>query len=170
MRYFNVFSIACLPVALSLAACSAKEDPPAGCFSFDYANYMASTTPTLDANVMPIFVTCAVAVSCHGGGAHPPNLGGMQNGAPVSSATVKTGLLNVDSTEVPLMKYVVPGKPKDSYLMRKVESPNPGCGLMCTPPVGVANGCSTRMPSGVDEPLPAAQVTTIRDWIKSGAN
>ena len=45
------------------------------------------------------------------------------------------------------MKYVVPGAPQDSYLMRKIESANPGCGLTCMSP-GTPGGCKTRMPSG----------------------
>ena len=170
MRYLNAFAIACLPLALSAAACSSAEDPPASCNLFNYNGFMAGATArTLDADVFPILsntTSCATVLSCHGGTAHPPSLGG----AGVTAATVRAGIVGVNSTEVPTMKYVVPGAPQESYLMRKLESTNPGCGLMCTPPVGVPDGCSTRMPSGMANGLPADQIAIIRDWIKQGAN
>ena len=157
VRYLNVFSIACLPLALSLAACSAKEDPPpAGCSNFNYTGYTASSAPTLEADVMPIFTpTCAVAIACHGGGAHPPNLGGMQNGMPVSSATVKAGLLNITSTEVLSMKYVVPGAPEDSYLMRKSRARILAAGsTACRPEPLAAARPACRRQSTIRSPRP----------------
>lgn len=124
--------------------------------------------PTLAANVLPIFGTnCAISLACHQmGSTHPPNLGGMG----VAAATVAAGIVGVNTTEVATMKYVVAGQPQNSYLMHKVEVPNPGCGLACKPPADMAAGCSTRMPSGTDVPLSDADIGTIRDWIKAGAN
>lgn len=62
-------------------------------------------------------------------------------------------LVNVPSTEVPALLRVQPGNPGNSYLIQKIEG---------TAAVG------GRMPLG-GQPLPAATIAAIRQWITDGA-
>ena len=177
MRYFKFLSMACVPVAVLLAACSSTDTPKttgsggagggAGCTHFNYSTRMAQATPlTLTTNVMPIFsASCALGVPCHGNGSHAPNLGGMG----VAAADIYAAIVDVNSTEVTTMKYVAKSDPQNSYLMRKVEQGDPGCDLACMNPAGTPSACKTQMPNG-GVPLPPADQETIRSWIKQGAN
>jgi hypothetical protein len=173
VRYPHLFSILSLPLALSVASCSGDDSKPGtttgggNCAHFNYATYMASATPVpFDTQVVPLMnLTCALGVACHSmGSSHPPALGGTGS----TPASIKAAIVGINSTEVASMKYVVAGDPQNSYLMRKIEEENPGCGLMCTPPAASPMGCSTRMPS-LAPALTAAEQTTFRDWIKQGA-
>jgi hypothetical protein len=172
VRYSKILSIACLPIALSVAACSSDDKAnttsgTGGCMTFNYSNYMAGTAPlTLAANVMPIFTaSCSLGVPCHTDGSHPPNLGGMT----ATAMSISAAIVDVNSTEVPTMKYVAKGSPQNSWLMRKLEDANPGCGLSCTNPTGFPAGCASQMPSGGPPFLSTGDQTTIRDWIAQGA-
>jgi hypothetical protein len=130
----------------------------------------ASTTVTLANDVIPIFnaAGCTAAAACHAKGTTtPPVLGDVPPGMTTTPADVSANIVGVAAGEVPSMQLVAPGDPEHSYLMRKVESDNPGCGLMCTS--SVAGGCATRMPSALP-PLSAMQQGVIRDWIKAGAH
>ncbi|MEM1008150.1 MAG: hypothetical protein AAGJ35_04020 [Myxococcota bacterium] len=77
---------------------------------------------------------------CHG---RPPSLNA--NSSPASLINVNSSYQN--------KKYVVPGKPEESYLMDKIEKQNPGKGR--------------RMPTS--GPLPSAEIEIIRNWICQGA-
>jgi hypothetical protein len=172
VRYFQILSFACLPLAISAASCSSDSNPPTtpGCNNFNYATYMpASTSLTLANDIMPIFAAnCALATACHSKGtAMPPVLGDVPGMMTTTAADVSAAIVGVKSVEVPALNFVTAGDPQNSYLMRKVESDNPGCGLACTstPPAG----CMTRMPNGAT-PLSAADQGKIRDWIKAGAH
>jgi hypothetical protein len=92
----------------------------------------------------------------------------MMAGATVTAASLSAALVNVPSEEVPNMKYVVPGAPHDSYLLRKLDEPNPGCGLSCM--TSVAKGCETQMPNGNAPLMPTQALNTIRDWVIQGAH
>jgi hypothetical protein len=134
---------------------------------FDYSSYTpGATMRTLATDVMPIFQTnCAISTACHSkGSVNPPILGDVAGS--VTAADVSAAIVNVNSVEVPMLKFVAAGDPQNSYLMRKVEDMNPGCGLTCTSTP--ATGCMTQMPSG-SPPLSAGDQSIIRDWIKQGA-
>jgi hypothetical protein len=70
--------------------------------------------------------------------------------------TAYASLVGVKSTESALNR-VEPGKPDDSYLVRKIEGTH-----------AAAGGTGDRMPAG-GGPLPAAKIEMIRAWIEQGA-
>jgi hypothetical protein len=172
VQYSQIFSIACLTLGLSAVSCASSDPAPAaGCTSFDYAKYTAGTVQRTAADVLAITnadATCGTT-ACHANPANPPALA--SSGAMMVTAdSIKAAMVNVTSKEVALMKYVVPGDPEHSYLMRKLDDPNPGCGLTCVPPSTIyPAACSTRMPQGTVDGLPEAQRSVIRDWILQGA-
>jgi hypothetical protein len=73
--------------------------------------------------------------------------------------------LGRNSEQLPSRKYVVPGKPEESYLMNKIDGSNDCSGFMC---VGAA-GCGVQMPQ-LSPPLEPGRMNMVRDWIKQGAN
>jgi hypothetical protein len=158
-------------LALFTASCGGDDSKPAaGCADFDYGTWMPNATPvSFETSVMPIFTAqCSLATACHGkGGVNPPILGDAM-GMPMTltAADIKANIVGKNSAEVPTMQYVNATNPQQSYLMRKVEDKNPGCGLACTstPPAG----CATQMPNGANALSPTDQ-DLIRNWIKQGA-
>ncbi len=58
------------------------------------------------------------------------------------------------------MPYVTPGKPEQSWLLRKIEGDF--CGVSCT------GGCGSRMPAG-GVPLPPVSVNALATWIANDA-
>jgi hypothetical protein len=72
-------------------------------------------------------------------------------------AKARANLVNVKSSDAPKLTRVVPGKPGQSYLMKKLEGTHIAAG-----------GKGARMPFGTP-PLPPAQVDLIRRWIAEGA-
>ena len=172
MRHIKILKMICLSLALSALACASADTktPPPTCTHFPYATYMVGATPrTLATDIMPVFAgNCAIGTPCHSkGSVNPPMLGDIPGMTTVTAADIRAAVVGVGSKEVTSLQYVVAGAPESSYLMRKVEETNPGCGLMCmsTP----ATGCATQMPNG-GIPLTADTQTMIRDWIKQGAN
>jgi hypothetical protein len=173
VRYFTTLSVAvCCFSGVFFFACSSGDSSPSTttggttCKHFDYPTYMPTSmpTPTFARDIMPLFaLTCAASPACHLDSAHPPNLGGMAD-----AATILAGIVGVTSTEVPSMKYVVRLDPQNSWLMRKVEDANPGCGLTCMPEMGWPDSCKTQMPQ-LPPLLMASEQAKIRDWIKAGA-
>jgi hypothetical protein len=171
---FKILSIACLPMLLAVTSCGSSNDTPATttggtCTHFDYSTWTPDTMArTLATDVMPIFTATCAIVACHAKGTgNPPTLGDLPPGMTVTADMVKANIVGVTSTEVASLKYVAAGDPQNSYLMRKLEDANPGCGLMCMS--ATMGGCTTRMPSGFDALMPA-QLNIIRSWIKQGAN
>jgi len=135
--------------------------------TFDYSKYTVGTMPRTSADVLAIVnnATSCGTVACHQNPINPPAIAGPN----VTAASLSAALVNVASPEVPSMKYVLPGDPHNSYILRKLDETDPGCGLACTDPAMYAGGCKTRMPNG-GNPLPADQLNTIRDWIIQGAH
>ncbi len=105
-----------------------------------------TATPTLSGAVQPIFTASCATSGCHRGSAPRATLNlatGMAHGQ----------LVNVGVASCFGRTRVVPGRPKDSYLVNKLTN------------VDLCNG--NRMPPAVA--LPAAQIDTIRAWICAGA-
>jgi hypothetical protein len=169
--HFKTLSIACLPLVLAVVSCGGddKTPAPAGCTHFDYANWPAPAPVTFDTAVMPLLqANCAQANTCHTKGSpFPPSLGFLGANT-ITAMEIKAGIVGQKSTEVPSMNYVTAGDPQNSYLMRKVEEANPGCGLTCMSIASMPMGCSTQMPNG-GMPLSATDQNAIRAWIKQGA-
>jgi hypothetical protein len=151
---------------------------PSTCATFNYAGYTAGTTArTLKADVWPIFQSAGCATSgCHAnGGIQHPYLGVLGNTNP--SNTDLTNIMNElgkNSTEATGAKLLVAGDPANSWLMLKLDqNPDPGCNAICSmsnqTPSPPLPKCGSRMPQTSLTGLPAAQLTTVRDWIKQGA-
>jgi hypothetical protein len=106
-----------------------------------------SAEPSFAADIVPLLksrcVVCHLPGSEQGGLALHPK-GGYAN------------LVGVKSTQSPLPR-VLPGKPADSYLYRK---------LMGTQ--AQAGGSGERMPFG-DSSLTAEEIERVRQWIEAGA-
>jgi hypothetical protein len=98
------------------------------------------------ADVQPIFTASCALAGCHSG---PAPIAAMN----LSAGQAYANIVNVPSIEVLLMR-VLPGDPANSYLFMKITNA-PGI-------IGVP------MPFGAF-PLPAAQITTIGNWIAQGA-
>jgi hypothetical protein len=100
-------------------------------------------TISYSTNIQPIYdASCAIA-GCHIGAA--PAFGLNLAAGESYDATV-----NVKSLERPKLLFVEPGKPDDSYLVRKVE--------------GGPDIAGNQMPDN-KPPLPLDQMDAIRQWI-----
>jgi hypothetical protein len=145
-------SIALLVLA---AASAARAGAPSGCTRIaDVAPIYAISYGAAVQGLFDDFATnggSAGCVDCHF--APPP----MPSGALDLSAGVSWGhLVGVPSGEDPSMLYVVPGRPEQSLLFRKVNCDDPGVGA--------------RMPlDGYGGGLLAEQQALIYDWIANGA-
>lgn len=111
----------------------------------------ATATPATSAvsfskDIQPIFE--ANCVTCHQGTSGRAGLS-LESGAAYSN------LVNVKSTESPLMR-VAPGAPDQSYLLNKLQGTQ-----------GQVGGSGTQMP--IDSPLPQAQISPVQQWISQGA-
>ncbi len=130
--------------AIGTAACRAEQSPSG----------LPPVVPpvrdlTLNGGVQPILTrTCAFA-GCHGGPSP-------QAGLHLGTGRTFTNVVGVPSTQVPRLLRVAPSTPDSSYVILKLE------GL-----AGGVGGIGTQMPLGGQ--LTAAQIDTIRAWIRSGA-
>jgi hypothetical protein len=160
-------------LVLFTASCGGDDSKPSttggGCTNFDYGKWTPNATPvSFETSVMPILnAQCSLATACHGKGAiNEPILGDLPNMMTLTAADIKANIVGKSSKEVTTWQYVNAGNPQQSYLMRKIEDANPGCGLACTstPPAG----CATQMPNGANALSPSDQ-DLIRNWIQQGA-
>lgn len=107
--------------------------------------------------------SCGLSSSCHDANGHKARL---------DLSTVESmcaSLKGAPSCEKPSMKRVVPGRPSDSYLLRKVKC----AGIDCTPDVGEADpACADALSNGRmplnGAPLAANDVQTLEAWIAGG--
>ncbi len=122
--------ILALPLTLAMGAAAQAEEPIS--FSKD---------------IVPLLKTRCVA--CHLSGQEPGNM-------KLTPKAAYATLVGVPSAETKL-KRVEPGKPDESYLLRKLEGTHVAAG-----------GTGERMPMGA-EPLPPEQIAKVRGWIEQGA-
>ncbi len=127
-------------ITFAVAACAG--DGPTG-------NNGGGGTPTLLANVQPIFNNNCLFSGCHAGTS--PQLG-LDLSAGVSFSTS----VGVPSNEAPLLR-IKAGDPDSSYLLLKIEGTQ-----------GTVGGSGGRMPLGRAS-LSQDNINTIRDWISAGA-
>jgi mono/diheme cytochrome c family protein len=121
---------AALPLALGIVSAAGAAEPV-----------------TFSKDIVPILKTRCVM--CHLTGQEPGN---MKLAPKVAYAT----LVGVKATETDL-KRIEPGKPDQSYVVRKLEGTHVAAG-----------GTGEQMPMGGD-PLPPEQIQKIRAWIEQGA-
>jgi len=163
-----------ITLPLLINACSSTEAAPSTaptCPTFDYTKYQARAVPvTLAADVRPILQrSCSLSTSCHGSdGAtraqEAPSLGPVGDATNDDFSRIQSELVNRPSRAVPSRVLVSPGSPQASFLMNKLEGNQACSGFECSQ----TSGCGVRMPQASD-PLDAAEVALIRDWIAQGA-
>lgn len=156
----------CCALLIGVVGCSDDVEPtPAGCV--DYS--AVSGSPSFATDVMPIFQVSCNFSSCHGSNAVSPQED-LSLGPPVTDTAtqeqidaVHAGIVGQASSESSL-NLVTAGSPAASYLMVKVEYEDIAGGCSTN---GCTTGCGTSMPPS--DPLQASAVTTLRQWIASGA-
>lgn len=121
----------------------------------------ALSPPTAFTPVQAVLSTCT---GCHN--AANAALGLTFGGLNLEAAVAYSQLVNVNSTELPSFKRVVPGAEDDSYLWRKISDTHRGLGMYVDPGPGLAMPQGT---AGLTATDPAA-ANTIRDWIRNGAS
>jgi hypothetical protein len=109
--------------------------------------------PTIAEVEAQVFTTGCALQSCHGMTGNPP--GGLNLTAPVFAKIV-----NVDSTQKPGTKLVVPGSPDTSYLMDKMLGRN-----LPAPPMGERRDAMPPPSGGLE----ADRIEMVRAWIAAGA-
>lgn len=147
-----------LSAAAPLGGCPSSEKE-----CTDYtprATFDPNAPVSFKANVLPIFASSCAFSTCHGSTTGDPN--GIFLGA-ASASTVRNGIVDVPSGELPSMVFVKPGDPRASYLMKKVD------GTQCLLDAQCKDGtCGDSMPKG-DSLLDEDTRDTIRRWIAQGA-
>ena len=108
-----------------------------------------TVAPTLASLEADYFAKSCTFSSCHGAKAK-------KGGLDLSAGHAWESLVDVDSTQSPGKKRVVPGDPDASFLVQKLEGPAEGEGAL--------------MPEGSEEPFDAAcRIEALRRWIAAGA-
>jgi hypothetical protein len=100
--------------------------------------------------------SCGFASSCHGGTTPKEGL------ALDTLDHLVTTAISRASTQLPSRKLVEPGKPDESYLVDKLLGRN----LQIDRATGDR---SAIMPQPPSEPLCAAKVAAVRNWVQAGA-
>jgi hypothetical protein len=133
-----------------------KEDPPKVCA--EHVSTIDLTTPevSLKNDVMPIVTRSCTFTTCHGGGSGNLKLS-------TGAGATRDALVNVNAPELPRMKLVAPGDPKNSWLMKKLDGDHCLLDAECTD-----KSCGSTMPQGGDQ-LDVAERDKFRRWIAQGA-
>jgi hypothetical protein len=179
-RIDSAFGLAALALgALGATACSNNSSGgnDAGSACAQFTDNVDLTTPTvsLKSDVVPIFqASCSLSSSCHG----DPNTGGPgglflgpMKGQPVDTAKLLVALA-ASTHEQPRLQYVVPGDPKNSYLMHKMDGDQCLFDAKCTTdqtfntPICPEAGVAMPQSSGL---LDVTTRDTVRRWIAQGA-
>lgn len=135
-----------------LTACSSDPQPIATTTGADGGGAVGPAT--FKDGVMPILSESCALAACHA--SKQSNLGIHIT----YDATLVYSELQNESPTFPGLKFVVPGKPDQSFLMAKMDGTHaklPGC----------ASGCGREMPP--DDMLPQAKRDLVRKWIANGA-
>lgn len=122
--------------AFIFAACSSPSSPE--------TPSTAKDDPSFSGDIQPIFSSSCTATSCHGTSA--------QAGMTLVQGQSYNNLVNVDSSEEPTRKRVLPGDATNSYIVIKLEG---------------RQTIGAKMPTGGS--LDAASLQNIRNWINRGA-
>jgi len=101
--------------------------------------------PSFSSDIQPIFTSSCALSGCHNSTA--------QAGMNLSQGQALANIVNVDSTQDPSKKRVLPTDAANSYLVIKIEG---------NQTVG------TRMPQG-SSPLSSVRIQNIKNWVDRGA-
>jgi hypothetical protein len=116
-------------------------------------------------DVMPIFGASCASSSCHGIADSPK--GGLFLGAELAhgsdAQTVHDALVGMPSQQLPMMSFIAPSDPANSYLMHKLDADQCQFQTQC-----VASDCLKTMPYDVGQ-LAVEKRDTVRRWIAQGA-
>jgi hypothetical protein len=139
-----------------------------------YVTGPATTKPTFRKDVLPIFRETCNGSSCHGGepdSAQGKLWLGRPTERPLSDEEVRfvyDSLIDIQADATPVLALVRKGKPRDSWLMLKLddclEYPALDCRLTEDPTLP----CGSRMPN-IGDLLTESDRLTIRAWIETGA-
>jgi hypothetical protein len=155
---FRTYLLFFLVSANSVAIAACSSDTPAPSSSSSGSSGTTSAAKFGD-DVMPILTNSCAFTACHG-----------------STGSNRGILLTVDKAQVYAelqkesptykgVKFVVAGKPDQSFVVAKIEGTQakfPGC----------SGGCGLRMPQQDDESLeglPKEDIAIIKKWITNGA-
>src|SRR5436190_757794 len=112
--------IAAIAAVAAAAATGCQDDSGTGACT-DYAPPAGfdATKPTVtfSKDVMDVFVRSCAFTSCHGAST------GAANGVFLGRdpARVYAAIVGVKGSELPAMPFVTPGRPRESYLMHKMD-------------------------------------------------
>ena len=148
-------AVAAVALVALAAGARAQVPAPSGCTRIaDIAPQYAITSGAAVQGLFDDYATnggSAGCIDCHF--APPPQPSG---GLDLSAGTSWSHLVNVPSNENPAIFYVVPGRPEESLLFRKVNCDDPGVGA--------------RMPlGGYGGGMLPEQQAILYDWIANGA-
>lgn len=148
-------------LAAGMCACSAEPTPEPACkdyappADFDALNPRVSFTR----DVMPVFAQSCAFSTCHGANAGSAN--GVFLGRDASR--VHAAVVGVKGDELPTMAFVLPGNPRESYLMRKMDASQCVLDAQCA-----GGSCQGSMPKN-EASLDLATRDVVRRWIAQGA-
>jgi hypothetical protein len=145
--------------AMLVGACGgSSEGEPSSAASPTCAAPKAATKAdaSFRRDVVPLLERSCGSSSCHG--SPSSNKGVQLKGDPVA---LRAGLVSVTASRAS-MSYVEPGRPEESFLLRKMDGDFCGLAERCK------SGCGEAMPKG-GSPLPSADRDAVRAWIANGA-
>ena len=143
--------IALLTISCLLTACAGSGGGGGGGAPKPACKPPATPTISFSTNIQPIFnASCALA-GCHVG---PVPTGPVD--LSVGQAYAQT--VNVKSAQVPTLKRFLPGKPDDSYIIRKIEGGPNIAGVQ------MPQGCPGACLNGA-KALTPDNIAAIRQWV-----
>ena len=147
-------------MSLAVASCgtSSSGTPTSSCTEYTTAIDLKVPAVSFKTDVMPFLDRSCMFSSCHGGGSSKGDLK-MAKG---DATATRLSLVGVNAPELPSMKLVQPGDPKNSYLMKKVD------GDICLLKAQCIAPCADTMPQG-NELLEVAERDALRRWVAQGA-
>ena len=151
MRTLGAAEIALLAIGCLLTACAGSGGGGGGATARPTCKPPATPTVSFAGNIQHIFDRSCALSGCH----VPPVPTGPVD---LSAGTAYSQTVNVKSAQIPTLKRFDPGKPDQSYIIRKIEGgPNIAGVLM-------PQGCPGSPLNGA-RCLSADDIAAIRQWV-----